>query len=115
MSKKGSSQAYVEPEPVAAPMIDMSPMFEAFGAMSEMMMQTQASSTDAMMKMMAQAPQSTVTTEPDWKKRADELRAKITGDLTEEAAKRRGRESTILTSPLTEEEIKLTDSVLTGK
>ena len=65
--------------------------------------------------MLAQAPQPTATPTYDWKSRAAALKEKISGQVSEEAAARRGRASTILTSPLTDEDVTLTTSVLTGK
>lgn len=98
------------------PYVDMTPIYAAMGGMMEMMaasqMQNQQNTLGALL---AQAPQPTATPTYDWKSRADALREKISGQVSEEAAARRGRASTILTSPLTDEDVTLTTSVLTGK
>lgn len=96
------------------PETDFGPMFEAMAEMSAMNAAMNAQAMDSMIMMQSMAPDSTATAEPDWKKRADALREKISASVTADAAARRGRESTIVTSPLTDEPVKTTESVLTG-
>jgi len=97
------------------PETNFAPMYAAMGQMMAMSAATNAQTIEAMTAMQAQAPKATAVAEQDWKKRSDELRAKISADMSSEAASKRGRESTVLTSPLTEEEVQTTQSVLTGK
>jgi len=110
--KGGSPPESVNRQP--EPTVDYGPMFAAMGQMAAMNAAMQAQSMDQMMTMQAMAPEPTATAEPDWQKRADALREKISASVTADAAARRGRESTILTSPLTDEKVKTTESVLTG-
>ena len=86
-------------------------MYAAMGQMAAMNAAANAQTMDAMTAMQMKAPEPTATTDQDWKKRSDALREKI---ATNTANTRRGRESTILTSPLTDEKVKTTESVLTG-
>ena len=113
----GSGKGGSPPEPQVQqppPEVDFGPMFEAMAEMSAMNAAMQAQSMDSMMLMQSMAPETTAKAEPDWKKRADALREKISASVTADAAARRGRESTIITSPLTDEPVKTTESVLTG-
>lgn len=113
-SGKGGSPPEQPVARQAEPSVDYGPMFEAMGQMAAMNAALQAQSMDQMMAMQAMAPEPTAKAEPDWKARADALREKISASVTADAAARRGRESTILTSPLTDEKVKTTESVLTG-
>ena len=120
-SMMGGSGQSSSPDPYAMqqpemPYIDMSPIYAAMGGMMEMMAASQMQNQKTqMMSLLASAPQPTATPTYDWKSRADALREKISGQESEAAAARRGRSSTILTSPLTDEDVTLTTSVLTGK
>jgi len=108
---KGSSsnkEQKIEAEPVQ----DYSAMYNAMNQMAAMNAALNAQAMTAMTSMQAAAPK--VQAEPDWKARADSLREKIASSVTADNAARRGRESTILTSPLTDEKVKTTESVLTG-
>jgi len=112
---KASSDPYTMQQP-EMPYIDMSPIYAAMGGMMEMMAASQVQNQKNQLGMMlAQAPQPTATPTYDWQSRAAALKEKISGQVSEEAAARRGRASTILTSPLTDEDVTLTTSVLTGK
>lgn len=114
-SKSASPDPYTMQQP-EMPYVDMSPIYAAMGGMMEMMAASQVQNQKNQLGMMlAQAPQPTATPEYDWKSRAAALKEKISGQVSEEAAARRGRASTILTSPLTDEDVTLTTSVLTGK
>lgn len=97
------------------PSIDLTPLYDTMTMMTEMMAAQAKSQQETMYTLMSQAPTATAKADPDFNKRADDLKAKIAADYTKEAAARRGRESTILTTPLTDEPVALTDSVLTGK
>ena len=112
---KGDSGGSQQIETPKEPEVDYTPMYEAMGQMMAMSAQTNAQTTEAMTAMQANAPAATATAEQDWKKRSEELREKMSANMTSDAAAKRGRESTILTSPLTEEKVKTTESVLTGK
>lgn len=112
-SGKGGSPPTEQPR-VAEPTIDYGPMFAAMGQMAAMNAAANANTMDAMMTMKSMAPETTAVAEPNWKARADALREKISSSVSAEVAARRGRESTILTSPLTDEKVKTTESVLTG-
>lgn len=87
-----------------------------YGIMGQLMMQNQQAQVANMETMYAlQASAPTTSTETvDWQKRADELKAKIAAEEMDAASKKRGRESTVLTSPLTDEKVKTTESVLQG-
>ena len=121
MLGEGSSGSAAAADPYAMqqpemPYVDMSPIYAAMGGMMEMMAASQVQNQKNQLGMMlAQAPQPTATPEYDWKSRAAALKEKISGQVAEEAVARRGRASTILTSPLTDEDVTLTTSVLTGK
>lgn len=120
LSRKGSKSSapqdpYAMQQP-EMPYVDMTPIYAAMGGMMEMMAASQVQNQKNQMSMLlAQAPQPTATPTYDWQSRAAALKDKISGQVTEEAAARRGRASTILTSPLTDEDVSLTTSVLTGK
>ncbi len=109
-SGKGGSPPTEQPI-VAEPVQDFSAMYEAMGQMAAMNAASNAQTMDAMMMMQSQAPEPTATTDQDWQKRSDALKEKI---ATNTANSKRGRASTILTSPLTDEQVKTTESVLTG-
>lgn len=117
----GGGQSSSAPDPYAMqqpemPYVDMTPIYAAMGGMMEMMAASQMQNQKNQLSMLlAQAPQPTATPTYDWQSRAAALKEKISGQVTEEAAARRGRASTILTSPLTDEDVSLTTSVLTGK
>ena len=114
-SKNSAPDPYAMQQP-EMPYIDMTPIYAAMGGMMEMMAASQVQNQKNQMSMLlAQAPQPTATPTYDWQSRATALREKISGQVSEEAAARRGRSSTILTSPLTDEDVTLTTSVLTGK
>ena len=115
-SSSSAAQDPYEMQQPEMPYVDMSPIYAAMGGMMEMMAASQVQNQKNQLGMMlAQAPQPTATPTYDWKSRAAALKEKISGQVSEEAAARRGRASTILTSPLTDEDVTLTTSVLTGK
>ena len=104
---------------IEAPSIDLTPMYATMAQMMAM----QASSQDQSLQQMRQMQSQLQTAAPkpadpdittNWKARADALREKISATEMDAAGRRRGRESTILTSPLTDEDISTTESVLKG-
>jgi len=113
MGGKGSSPQYVM-QPAKAPQVDMSPMYRAMGQMQQQMMESQMQNMHQIDSLMASAPKPTLDKTVDWKNQAAELKKKIAADYDANAADRRGRESTIITSPLTDKDVALTDSVLKG-
>jgi hypothetical protein len=113
MGGKGSSPQYI-PQQTTAPQMDMSPMYLAMGQMQQQMAEAQMQNMRQIDSLMASAPKPTVDKTVDWKNQAAELKKKIAADYDINAANRRGRESTIITSPLTDTDVALTDSVLTG-
>jgi len=114
MGGKGSSPPQYVVQPTTAPQIDMSPMYLAMGEMQKQMMEAQVQNMHQIDNLMASAPKPTVDKTVDWKMQSDELKKKILAYYDTNVAHRRGRESTIITSPLTGRDVALTDSVLTG-
>lgn len=114
-SLKSSGAKEQRIESPAEPSTDYGAMYNAMNQMAELTAMQNANSMNAMMALQSQAPVAEVTPNVDWKKRADALREKIGAEEKEKALSRKGRESTILTSPLTDEKVKVTESVLTGK
>ena len=112
MGGKGGSEA--APAPIMPPVQDNSAeMANMMGMMMGMMQNT--------MQNMPQTPQlpsmPEVRKEPviDWAERNNQLLAKTKADYGVEAAGKKGRSSTILTSPLLDEEDpSTTQSLLTG-
>lgn len=94
----------------------MSPMVAAMQQSAVAQQNMMAQSAAGQAAMIAAMPQVTQQAAPmDWKARNEEIKKKISQDMTLEAEKRRGRGSTILTSSALEDETpKLTKSVLTG-
>lgn len=115
MGKGSNSPPPSAPVTQSAPEVDLSPMYMA---LSQMQLSNSASQQQGLQQMQAMqdsAPkQSATPSEQSWKERADALRARISASETDAASKRRGRESTILTSPLTDEEVKTTEPILKG-
>lgn len=98
------------------PQFDMSPMYAALSNMQATNAEMLAENQTRMNKMVGEisSPRATPDTE-SWAQKMDALRKKISADSADAASKKRGRESTVLTSPLTDEQVKTTGSVLTGK
>lgn len=109
----GSTAAAVTP---TMPSVDTS-------GMTNMLSQMQASNTAAILQAQQQMNEAiskiddkdTQVEEQTWSDKMAALKAKVAADTTEIAAKKRGRASTILTSPLNDEEVKTTGSILMGK
>jgi cell envelope opacity-associated protein A len=106
----GKSSPQAAPAPVMPPMQDNSAQIAQMMSMMGMMMQN-----------MPQAPAipelPQINREPviDWSERHDQLLAKTKADYDNELASKKGRSSTILTSPmLDEEDPDTTQSLLTG-
>ncbi len=115
MGGKGGSSTPSYSPPVETPGVDMAPLFSAMMQMQNMTAMMMRQNQQNMETMMAAAPKAEVDPSVNWSKRMEELRTKISGDMNTAASKRRGRESTVVTSPLTDDEVKLTESVLSGK
>lgn len=95
MGGKGGGEtipAYTPPSPE----IDYEAMI---GMMGEMMIMSQMNTPQY-------APPPAITSEPavDWAARQKELQTKVDADVTAELRRKRGRASTVLTSPLVNEE-----------
>lgn len=109
MGGKGSDN-YTPPPPQPAP--DMAamvaPMMGMMGAMASM-------SALPMPTLELPPPMESVPS-VDWKAKQKEIQDKIATDTAAELKRRRGRSSTILTSPLADgEEIKTTSASMSGK
>jgi len=115
---KGKSSSSPPPSAMQeqqAPEMDLTPMYSTMAQMMAMQQSNSDQSLQQMRQMQMAAPQSTEPeAETNWKARADALREKIAASETDAASRRRGRESTILTSPLTDEDVNTTESVLKG-
>jgi hypothetical protein len=100
------------PKPPAAvdPAADMAAMMSMMSAMSAM-----PSFAPPSVPIIPETPEVKRTREVDWKKRTDELGAKAKADFENDQAGKKGRQSTVHTSPLLDEEAEdQNDSILAG-
>lgn len=124
---KGGSEQQQQPAPVqdtgvGDAMYEMMYMMDSFTAqMSDMMAAQSESNNNMLQNMMQQQQTSSLTTpittqEVDWTEKNAELANKMSANYDLEAARRKGVQDTILTSPILDEEDEpnLTGSVLTG-
>lgn len=109
MGGKGSTENIPAPPPAQQP--DMA----ALVAPMMGMMSALASMSSLPIPSIQQPPIGEIVPSVDWQAKQKELQSKIAADTTAELSRRRGRSSTILTSPLAEgEEIKTTSAAMTG-
>lgn len=95
----GKSKQEAPPAPVMPPMQDNTVIIEQMMGMMGAMMQN-------MPQPPAQLPVPEVHAAPkmDWRERQDQLQAKARADYTNDRSRAKGRQDTVLTSPLLDDE-----------
>ena len=107
------SSASVPESSVAYPSFDTSAISAALAGITTMM--AQASNNESAYALLAAAPEGTASTSTNWQSQSTDLAKRIAAAYNSSEDSPKGRASTVLTSPLTDDEVNLSSSVLSGK
>ncbi len=109
----GDSSASVPKSSVEYPTFDTSAISAALAGITTMM--AQASNNADAYALLAAAPEGTASTSTNWQSQSTDLAKRIAAAYNSSEDSPKGRASTVLTSPLTDDEVNLSSSVLSGK
>lgn len=107
-----SSASSVPQSTVEYPAFDMSAISEAMAGITTMM--AQAYNNASAYALLASAPKATASTSSNWQSQSTDLAERIAAAYNSAEESPKGRSSTVLTSPLTDDEVNLSSSVLSG-